>query len=396
MTPPEPEGFSTTVRRTQVGRQRALRWLWRRAFWVTAAASIALFGLSHDASVWALRGGLFGAFALLLWEMVAGVERGAVVMVSYQPGVVTLRDPRGEEVLTRAALREGMVREAGGRATLRLESRAGWRYDLAMPDVATAERWLAELGLDARQRKARVVTDRAAIQWMFAYFFGGLFAMPFMMVAVALSALFKNLHGDIPFLYLTMLPGYWLAARSVGRVDVTVGVDGVYAGRGWWRRFFPVEAIESAALDGSDVCAIRIWLHSRASHRYRFATEADAAAVLQRIHGVLALRDALPATVARVLATSGVSTAEGWGAAFTDALHGATYRDAALTPDDLARVIAAPGVTSAQRVGAALALRAMGDGAVTGVRVASEALTAPPTLQAIERTERGEARRGAR
>jgi hypothetical protein len=374
MESPEPERFDTTVRRAHVGRQRALRWLWRRGYWATAA----------------LGAGLLGCLALIVMEIAAGVELGAVVRASYRPGALVLRDARGEEVLSRTTLRTGMVREAAGRAFLRLESRAGWRYDVAVPDVATAQRWLAELGLDAAQRRARVVTDRTALQWVFAYFFGGVFAMPFLMLAALLAGLFPGAPGQVPFLYLVMMPGYWLAARSVGRVDLTVGVD-----RGWLRRFFPVERIDRAELAPGDACVVRIVLRSGGSHAYRFAAEVDAAAALRRIEDVLALRDALPAAVARVLASSPAVTAEGWRDAFAEALRGAAYRDAALTAEELARVIAAPGVTAAQRIGAALALREAGEVATTGVRVAGEALTAPTTLQALERAERGEARRGA-
>lgn len=396
MTSPEPARFDTTVRRAHVGRQRALRWLWRRGYWATAAASLALLGVSSEVAGAALGAGLLGCLALIVMEIAAGVELGAVVQASYRPGALVLRDARGEEVLSRTTLRTGMVREAAGRAFLRLESRAGWRYDVAVPDVATAQRWLAELGLDAGQRRARVVTDRTALQWVFAYFFGGVFAMPFLMLAALLAGLFPGAPGQVPFLYLVMMPGYWLAARSVGRVDLTVGVDGVYAGRGWLRRFFPVEQIEHAVIDPGSPCVVRIVLRSGRSHAYRFATEVDAAAALRRIEDVLALGDALPAAVARVLASSPAVTAEGWRDVFVEALRGAAYRDAALTAEELARVIAAPGMTAAQRVGAALALRGAGDGATTGVRVAREAVTAPTTLHALERAERGEARRGAR
>jgi len=391
MTPPEPERFDTTVRRARVGRQRALRWLWRRGYWATAAASLALLGVSGGVASAALGVGLLGCLALALLALASGIEDGAVVHASYRPGALVLRGPWGEEVLSRTTLREGMVREAAGRALLRLESRAGWRYDVAVPDVAAAQRWLAELGLDARQRRARVVTDRTALQWVFAYFFGGVFAMPLLLLANLLVGLFP-----FPFLYLVLMPGYWLAARSVGRVDLTVGVDGVYAGRGWLRRFFPVERIERAALDPGNACVVRIVLRPGGSRAYRFASEVDAAAALRRIEDVLALRDALPAAVARVIASSPATTAEGWRDAFAEALRGAAYRDAALTAEELARVIAAPGVTPAQRVGAALALRGAGDGATTGVRVAREALSAPTTLHALERAERREARRGAR
>ncbi len=391
----EPERLQVTVHSARVGQQRALRWLWRRVYWAAAAVTLALAPASEGASSAALALGLLACAALKMAELAAGVERGRVVPASYRHGAIALHAPEGEEVLSPMTLREGHVREVAGRVVLRVETRAGWRHDVTLPDHATAERWLAGLGLDPARRRARFVTDRAAVQWVFGYFFGGLFAMP----GIALLSLLTEalrVHHEFALVYLAMLPGYWLAARSVGRVDVTVGVDGVYAGRGWLRRFFPVESIERASLAPGNPGVLRIVLRSGASHDYRFAAEADAGAALARVEGALALRAALPASVARALASSAATTAEGWRDAFADALRGASYREAALTADDLARVIAAPGVTAAQRVGAALALRdadARGEGAATGVRVAAEALTAPPTVEALARAGRAAARR---
>ncbi|MFO0604115.1 MAG: hypothetical protein U0324_13120 [Polyangiales bacterium] len=390
----EPERLELTVRSVPVGSQRALRWTWRRVFWVAAAASLALTPVSNDASSAALLVGVAGCLALKLIELAAGAARAERVDAELGRGALVLRARGREVVLSPTSLREGLVREEKGRVVLRLETRGGERHDLALPDRATAERWLARLQLDPARRRARFVTDRTGLQWVFAYFFGGVFAMPGMMLLTALGA---ALGADDPAAlgFFALLPGYWLAARSVGRVDVTVGVDGVYAGRGWLRRFFPAESIARAELAPDNFCVLRLVLRTGATHDYRFADEADAGAALARIEGVLALRAALPASVERVLATPGADTAEAWRAVFAEALRGGSYREAALSEGDLARVVAAPGVTGPQRVGAALALRAAGEGSseATGVRVAAEALTAPQTVEALARAERAEARR---
>lgn len=391
MGEPGPERLELTVRRAPVGLQRALRWAWRRVFWVAAAASLALTLVSNDASFAALLVGLVGCLALKLIELAAGVARAERVDAELGRDALVLRARGREVVLSPTSLREGLVRVAQGRAVLRLETRGGERHDLALPDRATAERWLARLKLDPARRRARFVTDRAALQWVFGYFFGGLFALPGMLL---LSLLGRALGADVlaACSYLAMLPGYWFAARSVGRVDVTVGVDGVYAGRGWLRRFFPVESIARAELAPGNTSVLRLVLRSGVPHDYHFADDADASAALARVEGVLALRAALPASVERVLATPGADTAEAWRAVFTEALRGGSYREAALSEADLARVVAAPGVTGPQRVGAALALRVAGEGTAeaTGVRVAAEALTAPQTVEALARAERAE------
>lgn len=394
MGEPGPERLELTVRSVLVGSQRALRWTWRRVFWGAAAASLALTPVSNDASFAALLVGLAGCLALKLIELAAGVARAERVDAELGRDALVLRGRGREVVLSPTSLREGLVRVEQGRAVLRLETRGGERHDLALPDRETAERWLARLKLDPARRRARFVTDRTALQWVFGYFFGGLFALPGMLLLLLLG---RALGADVlmAFSYLAMLPGYWFAARSVGRVDVTVGVDGVYAGRGWLRRFFPVESIARAELAPGNTSVLRLVLRTGAPHDYHFADDADAAAALARVEAVLALRAGLPASVERVLATSGADTAEAWRAVFAEALRGGSYREAALSEGDLARVVAAPGVTGPQRVGAALALRAVGEGSAeaTGVRVAAEALTAPQTVEALARAERAEARR---
>lgn len=390
--------FELTVRSAAVGRQRAIRRLWRRIYWVASALSLGVVGVSTTAGQTIFGLGLMAMFLLKAVEAWEGSARDRAIVASHRRGVLTLHHPHGDEALTAASVREGHLRVESGALVLRVETREGARHDIVVSDRATAERWMAELAIDPARRRARIVTDRTAVQWVFAYFFGGVFAAPGLAVLGALVGLLESRTlGSVMWAFL--LPGYWLAARSVGRVDVTVGVDGVYAGRGWWRRFFPLAAIAQVAVRATEPSTLRLVLRSGATHEYRFATESDAEAARARVEGVLALRGALPAAVERVLSAGlpagAEKNAEAWRDVFVEALRGGSYREAPVTEDELAQVVSAPGVTGAQRVGAALALRAAAGpaGEVSGVRVAVEALTAPQTLAAIAGAERVVARR---
>ncbi len=109
-------------------------------------------------------------------------------------------------------------------------------------------------------------------------------------------------------------------------------------------------------------------------------------AVAERINAVLALRGTgLSEAAARALSTPSATTPEAWRDAFVAAVGGGTYRDVALSIDDLSRVLAAPMATAAQRLGAAVALREL-DGSVasTRVRVAAEMVADPVLREALE------------
>lgn len=379
------ERVVVNLQSTPVGRQRMLRRLWRRVYWVTTllAFAFALVGLSDGGSIPVLVLGAVLCIALKLFEVFSGLGRADVVEAIVSRDTLVLRGANGEASLPSALLREGLLRELPDRTVLRVETRDGWRYDITLPDRATAERWLRVLRLDPAHRKARVVTDRIVLQWVFGYFFGGLFALPWL---VLFSLLLKWLDLSDPFLSNQfLLAGYWFAARSVGRVDMTLGIDGVYAGRGWFRRFFPIESIERGELAPANPCSLRLVLRDGSTHDYRFADEVDARAALLRLEGVLALRATFSAAMMRVLDSTTAHTAEQWRDAFLAASRAGSYREASLTEHDLAHLITAPGMSAVQRVGAAMALRALQTDAPTRVRVDAEALAAPETVDAIAR-----------
>lgn len=296
-----------------------------------------------------------------------------------------LTSDRARHTLRADDLREGSVRAGYAGWSLRVVDRRGDEYEVAMPDEATAVQWLDALGLDASRRAMRVVSDRTLAQWAFAYFFGGFFAMPFMIAVMGLLALLgvdPSSPHTLIVAYLGMGPGYWLAARAIGRVDVSVGADGVRAGRGFGRRFFPI-----ASIVGADVAAstLRLQLVSGAVERYRFETTEDAWAAARRVNDALTLHRTGAPALPPALVTDEPLTAAQWRDRFVHALRDEGYRAAAFTRDDLERLLRAKDVPAPQRLGAALALREVAPGeGPTGVRIAVEAMVDPALPRALE------------
>ncbi len=184
--------------------------------------------------------GLTRAQPQMAWRDVVCTRQGLTIYT----GLASFWLPREE-------IAEGILRQSALSWQLRLTARDGMRYDIDTPDAETAQRWLIALGLDASARSARVVTNRPLLQGVFAYFAGSVFGAPLMALVVLLSSLLGRTSDagvNLALTYLTMLPAYWFAARSVGHVDITVGVDGIYAGKGWFRRFIPLYAVRSAAV----------------------------------------------------------------------------------------------------------------------------------------------------
>ena len=344
--------------------------------WPAVTSVVALSAMLG--AIGAMLYGLTRAQPKMAWRDVVCTRQGLTIYT----GLTALSLPR-------ESLAEGIVRQSALSWQLRVTARDGTRYDIDTPDAATAHRWLYELGLDASARAARVVTNRPLLQGIFAYFTGSLFASPLMAVMMLLSAMLGRAHQpgmNLALTYLTMLPAYWLAARSVGHVDMTIGVDGIYAGRGWLRKFIPLYAVHSATIAPLQAETVAVRLHSNEVRTWRFETRGDAMAVVERINAVLALRQTgLSEAAARALSSQGATTPEAWRDAFVAAVSGSTYRDAALSIDDLTRVLAAPMATSAQRLGAAMALRQLDGGAAsTRVRVAAEMVADPALREALE------------
>ncbi len=325
------------------------------------------------------------ALAAMLWGLVRAQPASAWREVTCRRDGLTLHTGGDTVVLPREALAEGIVRQGALAWQLRVTDREGTRYDIDVPDEQTAQRWLDALGLGADRRAARIVTNRPLLQGVFAYFFGGWFGAPFMGLAMFLAERLAGgaSHGvNIALMYLMMAPSYWLAARSVGHVDLTIGADGVYAGRGWARTYLPLYALRAVQIAPSQPETVELMLTSGEVRRYRMETGGDARAVVRRIRDAMGYHQlALPDALTRVLTSPAHTTAESWRDAFIDSVRSHSYRDVALTPDDLTRVLASPSVTPEQRLGAALALRALDQSdAGSRVRVAVE-LVADPTMQ---------------
>ena len=356
------------------------------AGWLLSLASIAaLPSLVPPIAVTAMMAAI-GAMAWGLWRAQAHTAWRDVVC--RRDGLTIYTGPAVIE-LPRDALAEGVVRQSALSWQLRVTARDGVRYDVDTPDGDTAQRWLAALGLDAGARAVRVVTNRPLAQGVFAYFVGGFFAMPLTGLTMLVTSLFgrqDSVGMSLAMTYLAMLPAYWFAARSVGHVDITIGADGLYAGRGWRRTFVPIYGVHSVEAPPSSPETVALRLHSGEVRTYRMETRGDALAVVQRVRDVLALHQmGLPDAVQRALSAQGPATPEAWRDVFVDAVRGATYRDVSLSLDDLTRVLSAPSATPAQRLGAAMAVRAL-DGAspVTRVRVAVELVADPAMQQALE------------
>ncbi|MFO0645975.1 MAG: hypothetical protein U0326_07035 [Polyangiales bacterium] len=362
--------------------------------------SVALLALSPTAATLVS----VAAMVTALGAMVAGLVRAQTTTtrcdILCRRDGLTIRADEGLIELPREALAEGIVRSSQFSWQLRLTARDGRRYDIDTPDEATARRWLTALGLDASGRAARVTTNRPLLQGVFAYFLGGFFASPIMALTMLLTTLLareEHVGAGIAIAYLATLPAYWLAARSVGHVDITVGADGIYAGRGWFRTFIPIYGVHSASVLPSQVETLALRLHSGEVKTYRLETAGDANAVAQRIRDVQALHlSGLPDALQRALSAQTEDTPEAWRGVFVDAVRGGTYRDVALTLDDVTRVLSAPMVRPAQRLGAAMALRELDAGdAPTRVRVAVEMVADPSMQRALEASSQPAARETA-
>lgn len=378
----------TRFTRARKGLRRRISRVGRRMYLALSLASLLLFAVPAASSEGPLVLGTLAFVAFIAAWFVGLVAGGALTHhgdAHLDGDTLHLTSARARHALRAADLREGSVRAAPDGWALRLLDRRGDEYEVVLPGEATAMQWLDALGLDASRRTMRVVSDRTLAQWAFAYFFGGFFAMPFMIAVMGLLALLgvdPSSPHTLVVAYLGMGPGYWLAARAIGRVDVSVGADGVRAGRGFGRRFFPI-----ASIAGADVSAntLRLQLVNGAVERYRFDTLDDARSVSRRVNDVLSLhRNASPA-LPPALVTDEPLTAAQWRDRFVHALRDEGYRAAAFTRDDLERLLGAKDVPAPQRLGAALALRelAPAEGA-TGVRIAAEAMVDPALPRALE------------
>ncbi|MFO0625953.1 MAG: hypothetical protein U0325_10090 [Polyangiales bacterium] len=378
----------TRFSRARRGLQRRLSWVARRVYLGFSLASLLLLAAPAGASALAVPFASLAFIAFLaLWftGLVVGGARASLGTARLDGDTLHLEADGVHHALRADALREGSVRADIGRWSLRVRDHHGDEFDVAVPDEAMATAWLDALGLDASRRTMRLVSDRTLAQWAFAYFFGGFFAAPFMIFAMGLLALLgvDPLHASsIAVAYLGIGPGYWLAARTIGHVDVSVGADGVRAGRGFARRFFPVASIVGAEVA---VTTLHLRLASGAVERYRFDRGDDAEAVARRVNEVVALhRSPASALPAALLTTESLSAAQ-WRDRFVHALREEGYRASAFTRDDLTRLVNAKDVPAPQRLGAALALHdvAPAEG-VTGVRIAAGAMVDPDLPRVLE------------
>lgn len=394
--PSPPDAPHTIITRTHEGRRRAFKRMARRSYLLLLAAAVMLSAAPATAHTLPglLASAALASFVTLWFVGVAtGTSASRFGVALLEGDALRLLGHGFAYTLPIASLREGHARLSALGWSVKLRDDDGVVYEFGVADEGDAARWLDALGLDASRRAMRVVSDRALTQWAFAYVFGGFFALPFMTVMLALLALLGADPTQAPGLtlaYLSLLPGYWLAARSVGRVDVSVGADGVRAGRGFRRRFFPVDALEGAQARGA---TMRLRLASGRAVDYRFDRPEDALAVARRVEEVLALHRSAPQGLPAALATAGARTADEWRALFLGALRDEGYRAFAFTQDDLARLLHAKDIPAPQRLGAALALRELApERGRTGVRVAVEALVDPPPELAASPGDHSDAR----
>lgn len=350
------------------------------ALLVVPAATPALAVVGIVLGIGAMLAGVLRAMPASSWRTVTCSDEGLQLVARHE--VIEL---------PRDALAEGLVRQSATSWQLRVLTREGVRYDINTPDADTAQRWLCALGLDARTRAVRVITDRPVLQGVVAYLTGGFFSAPFFALSVVLMqyvGIENNPAAHLALTYLAMVPAYWFAARSVGHVDITIGADGIYAGRGWRRRFIPLYAIRTVDISPAQRETVTVTLQDNTTVSWRLRSAGDAVAVARRIHDVLTLRGvALPDALQRTLAARLPEVADAWRDAFLDAARGSGYRDVALSRDDLSRALTSPSVSPAQRLGAVLALRALDHtDALTGVRVAAETVADPAMHRALAAT----------
>ncbi|MBI5516222.1 MAG: hypothetical protein HY909_20725 [Deltaproteobacteria bacterium] len=395
---PPTEVLRTVVWRSDVGLRARLHALGKWGYWLSVLVALGglLPTLHWTFSVLAAVGVGASVAVMATGSLVAAYERRGAGSAALDARGLKIEAGGRVYDLPRERLAEGLLRWDRGGWQLRVLERGGARYDLDVPDRETGERWLRALGLDPARRAARVVSDRRVLQWAFAYFFGGFFAMPFNLVAVLLLALLGR-SGEGPasmvLTVLTMVPGYYFAARAVGHADVTVGVDGVGVAGLFGRRFFPFTVLYAVSLGDRDRKELLLHVPDRIV-RVTFASFADASAACERVRGALeAWRQATPPGLLGAWGSE-PATVEQWRERFTAALRQGGYRAAQVTVGDVEAVVTAAGATPEQRVGAALALRDAGappGGA--GLRVAVEASADPVAERVLERALRDEPRR---
>lgn len=370
---------SETVRgyvwRSSLGIRERLHALGVGSYWLIALiALVAMFVPAVETAHFAVMClGALGSVGLMLLGAILSYEVRDECTATLDARGLRLKGKRSTVELSREQLAYGLLRWDRGGCQLRLRVRAGARYDLDLPDRETGERWLRALSLDAGHRAVRVVTNRRVLQWVFAYFFGAFFATPLAALGLALLALSGRSHHEdvgVTLTYLFTVPGYYFAARFVGRADVTIGVDGVRVNKLLHGRFVPYATLSDVEVSPGNPNVLQLRKTNGRVERVRFATSADAISVCERVRAAFAAWGEAPRADLLSAYGDAPATAEVWRDRFLDALRPGGYRAVMVTLSDVESVVSAGAATPEQRVGAVLALRELSSQAgSTGVRV---------------------------
>lgn len=216
----------------------------------------------------------------------------------------------------------------------------------------------------------------------------GLLALAFVALQLApiivLSLYLARLH---PVAVVALLTGtavviFSYARRSLGPVELLLGVDGLSILSGRRPRFVPwrdVRAIRRVRFD--------LVLSLRAGEQLRIPVSSpDAArdrALVAEIRAEIARAPELVPAATTALQRGGRDLDQWREALRALTARSSAYRGPAVDPADLARAVGARDVPAEQRVGAAIALAALSDDGRTRVRVAAESSANLPLREAL-------------
>ena len=280
-------------------------------------------------------------------------------------------------VVAREDVASAMAGSSGRAAMVKIGRRGlGGALTITVPDLETARSIVDALGLDARRTTAHFWAASRISESQLSIL---------AIVAIAVGLALAVHHVAALFLMAIFL--FFVAA--VLPTAVVVGTDGVLVQWGLYRRFIPIADIEWV-----QHMPARVRLHLRSGRSYdvffrgREDTVVPEAGLLaERVVEARARRDRRaplldPSTLARPVGTP----ARAWIEALSTIAHEGTFRQGAVTPEQLWDVVEDASLDAGRRAAAAVALRGSLDPRGRArLRVAAGATAAPQLRIALER-----------
>jgi hypothetical protein len=299
---------------------------------------------------------------------------------------------RGRSLLETRAVLQALAFREDDRHVVRLTSRRLRVFDLVVESAEEGQHILEALGQSAAQSTAIFPAIPGGLRFRLWAGARGVLGMMGTMVLAAASA--RSASGLNPL--LVFLLGYFtvivLQVLST-RCQVVVGTDGLAVRRPLrGQRFVPFRDVLDLHREGREIVyrvagersARRLTLVDR---RRRGGPEAKVAAMalVQRVNAARRRAQESHALPARNLLARGSSSREDWLqrlAQLSD--EAATFRTAAVPPDELWSVLGDAAETAEVRAAAALALRRqLDDGGRARVRLAAESSAEPPLRRVL-------------